>query len=222
MSTSKRTSKQNRLAAVGGYKRQDSYWAKAKEQGYAARSVFKLEEIDDEHRLLTPGAHVLDLGCAPGSWLQIAAPRVGKQGRVLGVDLEAVTLALPANVKTLQMDVWQLTLEQVPEELRPLDVVLSDLAPHTTGIRSTDQARAFELSARAVRLADGLLRPGGSVLVKTFQGEDTPKLLEGIRKRYDRAALVRPKATRKPSFEVYLLGKGFKGTPPAETDPLAG
>lgn len=207
-------------AASGNYVRHDAYWAKAREEGFAARSVYKLEEVDREHRLLTQGAHVLDLGCAPGSWLQYAAGRVGPRGMVLGVDMEKVTLSLPACVQTLQLDMNRLTPDLVPAGFAPVDALLSDLAPHTTGIRDVDQARAFDLSARAVLVGDRMLKAGGHLLVKTFQGPDTQRLLQAVRQRFADAKAIRPKATRKPSFEVYILGKGFRG-PPTSQDVLS-
>ena len=202
--------------------RKDTYWAQAREEGFAARSVFKLREVDDQHHILAPGAHVLDLGCAPGSWLQLIADRVGRKGMVVGVDLSPMGITLPPHVTTFQMDVTKVDKSTLPEGLLPLDALVSDLAPHTTGIRSTDQARSFDLTALALRLADQWLRPGGSFLAKTFQGGDTPRLLQAVRLRYDKSASIRPKATRKPSFEVYVLGKGFKGVPPVDKDPLQG
>jgi 23S rRNA (uridine2552-2'-O)-methyltransferase len=211
--------KQNQKIAPGtGYKRHDIYWAKAKDDGYAARSVYKLQEVDQAHKLLPPGAHVLDLGCAPGSWLQYAAQRVGATGRVVGVDLEAVTVPLSKNVTTLVLDMARLTTAMLPSDALPIDVVLSDLAPHTSGIRSVDQDRSFDLSARAVLAADQLLRPGGHLLVKTFQGGDTKRLGDAVRLRYTSWEFIRPQATRKVSFEVYVLGKGYKGVP--SKDPL--
>lgn len=210
-----------RVSPTGGaYVRHDPFWAKAKDEGFAARSVYKLQEIDREHRILAAGARILDLGCAPGSWMQWAAQKVGPSGRVLGVDLEAVTVRLPPHVQTVRMDMTLLTPELLPDALKPLDVVLSDLAPHTTGVRSVDQARAFDLSARAVLLADRLLRPGGSVLVKTFEGADTKRLADAIRLRYELGKIIRPKATRKTSFEVYLMGKGYRGVAAGSKDPL--
>jgi 23S rRNA (uridine2552-2'-O)-methyltransferase len=202
--------------------RKDAYWAKARQEGFAARSVFKLQEVDDLHHFLLPGAHVLDLGCAPGSWLQLIADRVGRKGVVVGVDLSPMGITLPPHVTTLQEDVNKIDVSTLPAGLLPLDALVSDLAPHTTGIRSTDQARSFDLTALALRMADRMLRPGGSYLAKTFQGPDTPRLLQAVRARYDKAITIRPKATRKPSFEVYLLGKGFRGAPPGEKDPLQG
>jgi 23S rRNA (uridine2552-2'-O)-methyltransferase len=204
-----------------GYDRHDAYWAQARDEGYAARSVYKLQQVDGDCQLLRPGVHVLDLGCAPGSWLQYAGERVGTQGQVVGVDLEKVMLALPRNVVTLQQDMATLSPNTLPPGFAPVDVILSDAAPHTTGIRQVDQDRAFDLSARAVRMSDRLLKHGGSLLVKTFQGPDTKRLLDGARKRFEEARFVRPAATRRESFELYLLARRYRGPPPEDQDPLA-
>ena len=140
--------KQDQKIAPGtGYKRHDIFWAKAKDDGYAARSVYKLQEVDRAHKLLLPGGHVLDLGCAPGSWLQYAAQRVGGQGRVIGVDLEKVELPFGNNVTTMQMDMALLRKEMLPSDALPIDVVLSDLAPHTSGINGLNPTRRASSTA---------------------------------------------------------------------------
>lgn len=185
---------------------QDHYFKQAKQAGYAARSAFKLEEIDRRQRLLRPGARVLDLGCAPGSWLQVAAARVGAQGRVVGVDLQPVTLTMPPQVTVIQGDVFELS----PEDLMPdgalFDVLLSDMAPRTSGIPSADAARSAELVRRALTLSDALLRPGGALLVKVFQGAQLPELRKACQARFATVRLEKPKASRSESVEVFLLG----------------
>lgn len=204
----------------GNYVRHDKFWAQAKDEGFAARSVYKLQEMDAEYRILSKGARVIDLGCAPGSWMQWAAQKVGPGGRVVGVDLEKVDVALPAHVTTLQMDMLKVTRQSLPPDVWPVDVVLSDVAPHTTGIRSVDQARAFDLSARAVLMGDVLLKVGGHLVVKTFEGPDTRRLEQALKLRFTDAHTVRPKATRRQSFEMFLLARGFRGVPPPDKDPL--
>ncbi|MBW8004138.1 MAG: RlmE family RNA methyltransferase, partial [Planctomycetes bacterium] len=142
----------------------DSYFHKAKREGYAARSAYKLEEIDRKRRLLRPGMRVLDLGCAPGSWLQYAAQQVGTEGRVTGVDLQEVTASLPSAVTVLQADVFDLGPAQlggnVEGEGEGFDVILSDMAPATSGIKQADAARSARLAERALELAQKCLRPG--------------------------------------------------------------
>src|SRR5688572_14994140 len=158
--------------------RHDVFFKKAKAEGFAARAVFKLEDIDRKHGLLRPGGRVLDLGCAPGSWLQYAAGRVGPAGRAVGIDLAAVTAKLPANAEAIVGDAFAAD----PAELRRRSggegytAVVSDMAPRTTGIRSVDQAQSESLFERALDLATQLLQPGGHFLGKIFQGPDFQKL----------------------------------------------
>jgi 23S rRNA (uridine2552-2'-O)-methyltransferase len=185
---------------------QDHYFKQAKQAGYAARSAYKLEEIDQRRRLLRPGARVLDLGCAPGSWLQVAAARVGAQGRVVGVDLQPVTLTLPPQVTIIQGDVYDLSPEALMPDGAQFDVLLSDMAPRTSGIPSADAARSAELVRRVLVLCDALLKPGGTLLVKVFQGAQLPALRQSCRERFDQVSLEKPKASRSESVEVFLLG----------------
>jgi 23S rRNA (uridine2552-2'-O)-methyltransferase len=185
----------------------DHYFQRAKREGFAARSVYKLEELERRFRLLAPGRRVLDLGCAPGSWLQYAAQRVGPQGCVVGVDLQPVTVSLPAQASSLVADVFALEPAQLPAGAAPFDVILSDMAPATTGIRSADAARSAQLVLRALALAGPLLRPGGSLLVKVFQGAELPALREAFRQAFARVQIAKPKASRAESVEVYLLGQ---------------
>ncbi len=192
---------------------QDHYFKQAKREGFAARSAFKLEEIDRRQRLLRPGMRVLDLGCAPGSWLQYAAHRVGPKGQVLGVDLQTVTVALPPQARTLQGDVFEIEPEALLEGGPLFDVVISDMAPKTTGIPSADAARSAELVLRAVTLATSLLKPGGSLLAKVFQGSRMAEVRAELALCFERVSIEKPKASRAESVEVFLLGSGFRGSP---------
>ncbi|HEX9842068.1 MAG TPA: RlmE family RNA methyltransferase [bacterium] len=186
---------------------QDHYFRRAKREGFAARSVYKLEELDRSQRLLRPGQRVLDLGCAPGSWLQYAAQRVGASGRVLGVDLQALSVPLPPQARALEGDVFGDELQARLGEAGPFDVILSDMAPRTSGIRSADAARSAQLVLRALELARALLRPGGTLLVKVFQGAQTAELRQAFAQCFARVRIVKPKASRAESVEVYLLGE---------------
>lgn len=188
----------------------DRLTKKAKELGYAARSVFKLEEIDKKYRLLRPGAQVLDLGCAPGSWSRYAGRAVGAGGRVLGVDITAMNAPGP-NVTVIRASIFDV---ETDERLRPpqgFDAVLSDMAPSTTGVKDVDEARSLELSQAAWRVAEAALRPGGCFLCKVFQGPDTKPWVDGLRRRFTRVEQLRPDAVRKNSREIYVLGLGFRG-----------
>jgi len=190
--------------------RHDAFFKRARGEGFAARSVYKLEEIDRKVRLLRPGDRVLDLGCRPGSWLQYALRAVGAQGAVVGIDRDRLE-SPPAgdNVRILQGDIYVTPDAELLGALRAFDVVLSDMAPDTTGVRATDQARSAALFEEALGRAERLLAPGGAFVGKIFQGPD----LEGLRKRmaarFPEVRLVKPKGSRAQSIEIYLAGKGF-------------
>lgn len=186
---------------------QDKYGRRAKREGYAARSVYKLQEIDQKVGLLRRGARVLDLGAYPGSWTAWAAERVQREGRVLGIDLTPFRGALPPHAEIREGDVFELD----PADLGgPFDVVMSDMAPSTTGHRFTDQARSFALVMRALDLATEVLAPGGSFVAKIFQGGDFPEAKKAVQARFEKVRIVRPQATRTESIEVFLVGLGFR------------
>ncbi len=184
----------------------DHYFHKAKRDGYVARSAYKLEEIDKKHRLLRKGNLVLDLGCSPGSWLQYAAGKVGEQGQVLGVDLQTVKLSLPKNVKVLQADIFEMTVKDFEMNGGMVDVVLSDMAPKTTGIRDTDAQRSYALNQQVFELSGDLLRPHGTLLVKAFQGAPLEQLRREFSSSFAQVKLCKPKSSRSESVEIFLLG----------------
>lgn len=186
-------------------RRQDAYGKRARREGYPARSVYKLEEIDRRARLLRRGQRVLDLGAAPGSWLLYAADVVGAEGKVVGIDLQELRTPLPPNATFQQKDVRNVE----SAELGRFDVVLSDMAPSTTGHRSTDQARSFDLFMMALDVARRVLAPGGSFCAKLFQGPDLKRAQAAVAATFAQTRIVRPKATRTESYEVFIVGMGF-------------
>ena len=188
----------------------DHYFHKAKRDGYVARSAYKLEEIDKKHRLLRKGNLVLDLGCSPGSWLQYAAGKVGEQGQVLGVDLQTVKLSLPKNVKVLQADIFEMTVKDLEMNGDMVDVILSDMAPKTTGIRDTDAQRSYALNQQVFELSGDLLRPHGTLLVKAFQGAPLEQLRREFSSSFAQVKLCKPKSSRSESLEIFLLGLNKK------------
>ena len=200
------------MASKNPYKKADTFTKAAKAQGYPARSVFKLEEIDRRTRLLRPGQRVLDLGAAPGSWSKFAAERVGPKGRVLAVDLSEIVAVMPPHVERIQGDVFALA-EDVLGKAGPYDVVLSDMAPATTGTRFADQARSFELFMRAVDVAERVLAPGGSFVGKIFMSEDFVRARDRLRGLFAEVRVLRPEATRTQSYEVFLAGMRRKQSP---------
>ncbi len=193
------------------YNLKDYYFHKAKEQNYAARSVFKLEEIDKRFRIIKPGHKILDLGAAPGSWSQYCSKKVGKTGQVLGIDLQAIKITLP-NAVFIEGDMREANLPEIMKNhgiSPPFDLVISDMAPRTTGIRITDQARSVELCELALETAEKYLKPSGTFVVKLFHSEDFEAYRAKLRKRFKQVQVLRPKSTRKESKEVFLIGLVF-------------
>lgn len=200
--------------------RHDPAYQRAKQSGYAGRAIFKLEEIDARFRLFKRGGRVLDLGCWPGSWLQYACEKVGDQGTLVGVDLKEVEIALPDNVQTFVGDVDKLRPEALRKRFGEFDVVMSDMAPHTTGDRAGDQHGSEELFLRALEIARGVSRPGAHFAAKVFQGPRFPELLRAVKDAYQEHKAFRPKNTRAGSFEQYIVGRGLR--PPRRGDVLSG
>lgn len=199
------------------YNRKDHFFKKAKELDFVARSVFKLDEMDKKFRLLKPGDKVLDLGAAPGSWAQYASTRVGPQGRVLGLDLQAVRVTLPNAFFAIADLREEGTLERAMTESGikpPFDIVLSDMAPRTTGIRTTDQARSLELCELALSLAIRYAKPGGHFVCKLFHGQEFEEFRKTLRGSFEKVEASRPDATRKESKEIFLIALR-KRAPPA-------
>jgi len=187
------------------YAKPDHFTRAAKDAGFPARSVFKLEEIDRRVRLLRPGQRVVDLGAAPGSWALYAAGRIGESGRLLAVDLEPLRVALPPHAVFVQGDALALESSDL-SRFAPYDVVLSDMAPKTTGNRVTDQARSFELFMRALAVAALLGAPGGSFVGKLFMSGDLPAARAELRRHYAVERLIRPEGTRSVSTEIFVVG----------------
>ncbi len=169
--------------------------------------MYKLEEIDRRTQLLKTGQRVLDLGASPGSWTLYAAERVGPQGRVLGLDLNDSEIALPSQAEIRTLDAFAVD----PSSLGgPFDLVLSDMAPKTSGQRHADQYRSYELFMRALDLAVEVLAPGGNFVGKIFQGAEFEDARTALRGHFDKVRIIRPDATRDESYELFLLGLGKK------------
>lgn len=194
------------------YNPRDHYFKKAKQENFAARSVFKLEEIDQKLKLFKPGLKVLDLGAAPGSWSQYASKKIGDKGQVLGVDLTPITLKLP-NAVFITADLYDLNLEDTFREQGiepPFDIVMSDMAPKTTGIKSADQARSLALCELALEIGVRFLRPKGAFICKLFHSGDFDQFRKQMRDHFEKVEIVKPKATRAISKEIFLAGLGFR------------
>jgi 23S rRNA (uridine2552-2'-O)-methyltransferase len=191
----------------------DFYVQQSVEQGYRSRSAYKLMEIDDRDRLLKPGTALVDLGCAPGGWCQVALERMKGQGRIVGIDLlEMVGLN---GVDFLQGDFTEdSTLTELVSRLhgRKTDLVLSDMAPNITGVIVSDQARIYTLAELALEFAAQWLQPDGVFLVKVFQGAGFEDYMKQMRAIFKTVVVRKPKASRDSSREVYLLGRGLKAS----------
>jgi 23S rRNA (uridine2552-2'-O)-methyltransferase len=187
----------------------DFYRVKAKQEGFPARSVYKLKEIQQRYGLIRPGTCVVDLGCHPGSWLQFCSQIVGPQGRILGIDQKPPTIPLEPPITFLQADVLTLSREQLPDWSREADLVLSDLAPQTSGIKWLDHQRSLDLALRALEIAAWILKPRGEFLVKLFQGEDSLAFHKKMKGFFRQVDTEKPRSSRQESREVYLLGRRF-------------
>lgn len=198
----------NRKKGAKSNQWQDHYTRQAQKEHYPARSVFKLAEIQKKHRIIARGDRVLDLGCAPGSWLLFAAQQTGPAGRLVGVDRTPVTQPMPANVTTLVGDVYELCQAADAALGGGFQVVLSDMAPATTGDKGGDAARSFQLCQAALEVADALLLNSGHFVCKIFQGEDFKTFCDQVKMRFDRMDIFKPQSSRKASREIFVIGLG--------------
>ncbi|HVK84940.1 MAG TPA: RlmE family RNA methyltransferase [Kofleriaceae bacterium] len=189
--------------------RHDRFHQKAKKEGFLARAVYKLQEIDEKHHIFDDGYRVLDLGCAPGSWLQYARQTIGERAVLVGLDRGPLQRP-PTGARIEVGDVLTIDVKQLLGELPAFDVVLSDMAPDTSGIRNLDQARSEALFERALDIGLQVLAPGGNFVGKLFQGPDFKKLTEAVRARFAVMKTMKPASSRQISIEQYVIGKGFR------------
>lgn len=194
------------------YKPNDAYYKKAKREGYRSRAAYKLIELQQRFRLIKAGDWVVDLGAAPGGWLQIAANYVGASGRIVGVDLQAIDALGARPITLIQGDITDSAVQQKITEILggPAHCVLSDLAPRLSGIRDADTARCLELNQTALKVAARLLRPGGTLLVKSFVNQELQSFTWELKKYFLSVQRTRPEATRQASSELYFCATGFR------------
>lgn len=220
-----------------GYNSKDYYTKKAKDENYAARSVFKLQEMDQKFKIFKPGQKILDLGAAPGSWSQYASKKIGSNGFLLGLDLTPITLKLPncvfvqANILEYNMDTLTAAAADAKAQRKltgvtadataqrkltgvtgdaAFDVVMSDMAPKTTGIKLTDQARSLELCEMALTVADKYLDSNGIFICKLFHSEDFKQYQAQLKERFKKVNVIKPKATRQISKEIFFVALSKK------------
>ncbi len=195
---------------MNGNKWDDHYARRARDEKWAARSVYKLSEIDKKFRLIRRGKRLLDLGCYPGSWSQYGLKKVGEKGRVIGIDLSRPDQISSPNFKFVLADVLLLDLGVLEQDIGTVDVVMSDLAPKTTGVKAADVSRQMALARRTKEIAHRVLKKKGRLLCKIFEGEDLRDFKNEVAQEFEAVRLYRSQATRKRSKEVYLLGIGRK------------
>ena len=189
---------------------EDHYSRRAKKERFPARSVFKLQEIQSKHHLIKKGDKVLDLGCAPGSWLLYAANLTGNKGQVVGIDLKPVDEKVPPHVSIYNGDILTLDDRFFESLGKDFNVVVSDMSPATTGNKHVDSARSYNLCQAALSIAQTLLIPGGSFVCKIFQGEDFKEFSDSVRSVFKSHKIFKPQASRKASKEIYIIGLGKK------------
>lgn len=200
--------------------RKDEYYNRAKQEGYRSRAAYKLHQLDDRENLFSAGDAVVDLGAAPGGWLQVAAEEVGETGVVVGVDRQAIAPLedSDAPVETVRGDMTDTDVIDEIREVLPVgsaDVVVSDMAPEMTGEYPVDQARSIHLAERALAAATSLLSPGGHLVIKIFDGPDVESFRRRLEGQFEHVSAITPDASRSSSSERYLVGKRFVDPPVA-------
>lgn len=191
-----------------GYNPKDHFFKKAKSEDYLARSVYKLQEIDQKYKLIKKNDIIVDLGASPGSWSQYCLKSLGQDGRLIGIDLTEITAIKDTRYTFYHEDIFKMNW---PEELAKLDVhkvdvVLSDMAPKTTGIKLTDQMRSLELCEMALQFSENYLCKGGKFVCKLFHGEHFKEFQVSMKKHFKRVEALKPESTRKISKEIFLIG----------------
>jgi 23S rRNA (uridine2552-2'-O)-methyltransferase len=184
----------------------DSLTLQAKKENYPARSVYKLKEIQKKFKVIQKGDSVMDLGCSPGSWLLYASQCTGNQGIVLGIDLKKVDIKLPDNTSAVTGDILDISEKLENFTDKGCDVVLSDMAPSTTGRKDVDAARSFELCETALNCAIKFLKPQGNFVCKIFQGSEFKKFETRVKLQFKTTKIFKPKSCRKTSKEIYMIG----------------
>jgi len=187
----------------------DHYTYQAKKEKYPARSVYKLKEIQSKYKLIRSGDSVLDLGCAPGSWSLFVSEIVGQSGYITGIDLKKLNIKIKSPHCLMNDDIF-LVKDFNAITGAPFDVVLSDMAPNTTGRKDVDALRSFQLCEVALEISQKHLKTGGHFVCKIFQGEDTQQMIDAVKAAYSACRLFRPKTTRKASNEIYIIGINYK------------
>ena len=192
--------------------RKDHYRKLAREQGYRSRSAYKLKELNQSYRIIGPGFYVLDLGCAPGGWTQMAVKMAGNRGKVVGVDTSYVEEIPGAHIIRGDISDQEIVQQRIiPYFERRINAIICDLSPQVTGNWSVDHARQISLNYDCTRIMDKVLARKGNAVFKVFDGQYSSEFRDYIRKKFVRTRTTKPKASRKQSSELYYIGMGFTG-----------
>lgn len=193
------------------YKPNDHFARKAKKQNFVARSIYKLEEIDQRYKIIRAGDYVLDLGASPGSWSQYASKKIGEKGKVLGIDLKPVTVQMQ-NAVFIKADLNDLDIGEIITKNNfhlLFNSVISDMAPNTTGNKFVDTQRSYDLCVLAFEAAKKFLKPNGNFVCKMFEGEDTMLFRDSLKEHFQEVHILRPKSTQTSSKEMFMIGLRF-------------
>lgn len=190
-------------------RKEEFYTKKAKIDGYPARSVYKLIELDEKFKLFQENDKILDLGCVPGSWMIYLSKKVGLNGKIIGIDLSDIYIQLESNMEFIKEDIFKIKEEKLEKWQNHFNAVISDAAPSTTGIKDIDAARSLEIIEEAWLIASQSLKRKGIFLCKIFEGQGTDNFVKKIKKHFKLVKLFRPKAVSKYSREIYLVAKDY-------------
>jgi len=194
------------------FKVKDHFYKKAKDENFLARSIYKLEEIDAKYKVLKVGDNVLDLGYYPGSWIQYTSKKIGPNGKVIGIDIKPINTKLNSltNVTVYEKDIFEVNGPSDLDVNNYFDVVVSDMAPNTTGIKSVDQIKSLELVQKVIEILPKLLKENGNFVIKVFESQEAQDYFKSIKNMFQKISFLRPKSTRSVSKEYFVIGEGFK------------
>lgn len=187
-------------------RKKDFFYKQAKEKGAVARSFFKLEDLDQKYRLIKSGYRVMDVGAAPGSWIQYIVQKIGDDGFVFAMDVNPLNIGIPNNVDFLQINIFDITPEQIFEKHGMFDVIISDVAPRTTGSDFVDQTKSYQLCEHVRLIAQKVLKKNANMICKMYQSGDTKTFVDDMKKIFTEVKIQKPESSRKQSREIFIVG----------------
>ena len=188
----------------------DFFYKKAKEKGVVARSYYKIEDLDEKYRLVKKNYRVMDIGAAPGSWIQYVQDKIGDDGFVLAFDLNPLNISIRPNVTFIEGNIFDFSAEQLKRDYEPFDLMISDVAPRTTGNYTVDHTRSFELCSHVLEIASACLKQNSKMICKMYQGEQTRSFVDAMKKVFSEVKIQKPVSSRAESSEVFIVATGKK------------